>query len=210
MNIMPLYLDFRTTALVLIDVQKGILSMPLAPHGAVQVVGNAVALARRFGEVGATVVLTHVAFSGGDKLKQPVDQPMPMPAGRLPYEWSEFAPEIETMRADVVITKRQWSAFYGTELDLQLRRRGITTIVLGGIATNFGVESTARDAWQSNYAVIVAEDACTSIDADLHRFSVEKILPRVARVRSTGEIMSALRVDDDEAAFGEVTAALKA
>ena len=207
---MPLSLDFRTTALVLIDVQKGILSMPLAPHGAPEIVKNAAALAHRFGEVGATVVLTHVAFSGADRLTQPVDRPMPMPPGGLPYEWSEFAPEIETMRADVVITKRQWSAFYGTELDLQLRRRGITTIVLGGVVTNFGVESTARDAWQNNYAVIVAEDACTSIDADLHKFSMEKILPRVARVRSTEEILAALTVNDDEAAFGEVTAALNA
>jgi nicotinamidase-related amidase len=184
--------------------------MPLAPHSGDQIVANAAALARRFGEVGATVVLTHVAFSGADRLKQPVDLPMPVPPGGLPYEWSEFAPEIETMRADVVITKRQWSAFYGTELDLQLRRRRINTIVLGGIVTNFGVESTARDAWQNNYAVIVAEDACTSIDADLHKFSMEKILPRVARVRSTEEVLSALTVNDDEAAFGEVIAALNA
>src|SRR6185295_13028044 len=94
---------------------------------------------------------------------------------------------------DLRITKRQWSAFYGTELDLQLRRRGITTIVLGGIATNFGVESTARDAWQHNYAVVIAEDASTSLGADLHRFAVEKLLPRVARVRSTQEIIEAVQ-----------------
>ena len=67
-------------------------------------------------------------------------------------------------------TKCQWSAFYCAELDLHLRRRGITTIVLGGIVTNLGVESTAWDAWQSNYAVIVAENAWTSSDADLHKF----------------------------------------
>jgi nicotinamidase-related amidase len=77
-------------------------------------------------------------------------------------------------------------------IDLQLRRRGINTIILGGIATNFGVESTAREAWQHNYAVIVAEDACTSMDAEMHRFSMEKILPRLSLVRSAAEIIAAL------------------
>lgn len=191
---MSLSLDPRATALVLIDVQKGILSMKLAPHDAAQIVANSARLGRRFGEAGATLVLVHVAFSNSyaDKLNQPVDAPMQVPPGGLPAEWSEFPPEIASLQAEFVITKRQWSAFYGTELDLQLRRRGITTIVLGGIATNFGVESTAREAWQHNYAVIVAEDATTSLGADLHQFSVEKILPRVARVRSTAEIIAAL------------------
>ena len=107
-------------------------------------------------------------------------------------DFAEFPPEIAAIPADLTITKRQWSAFFGTELDLQLRRRGITTVVLGGIATNFGIESTARDAWFQNYAVVVAEDAASSLDAELHRFSIEKILPRLARVRSTAEIVAAL------------------
>ena len=59
----------------------------------------------------------------------------------LPADWADFAPEIGSLRADIVITKRHWGAFYGTELDLQLRRRGVNTIVLAGVATNFGVES---------------------------------------------------------------------
>ncbi len=189
-----LSLDPRTTALVLIDVQKGVLSMPLAPHGAAQVVQNAARLGLHFDEVGALVVLVHVAFSGAavDRLSQPVDAASPAPTGSLPADWAEFAPEIAALRAGVVITKRQWGAFYGTELDLQLRRRGVATIVLAGVATNFGVESTAREAWQHNYAVVVAEDAVTSLGEDLHRFSIDKILPRIARVRSTAEIVGAL------------------
>ncbi len=189
-----LALDPRTTALVLIDVQKGVLSMPLAPYGAAQVVQNAARLGLHFDEVGALVVLVHVAFSGAavDRLSQPVDAASPAAAGGLPADGTEFAPEIAARRAGVVIAKRQWGAFYGTELDLQLRRRGVTTIVLAGVATNFGVESTAREAWQHNYAVVVAEDACTSLGEDLHRFAVDKILPRVARVRSTAEIVGAL------------------
>jgi nicotinamidase-related amidase len=191
---MSLTLDPRTTALVLIDMQKGILGMPLAPYGAAQLVENAVALGKRLKEAGGSVVLVNVAFANdhADRLSQEVDAPMSVRPGGMPAEWSEFVPEIASLQMDVVITKRQWSAFHGTELDLQLRRRGITTIVLGGVATNFGVESTARDAWQHNYAVVIAEDACASMGADLHEFSVEKILRRVARVRSTAEILAGL------------------
>jgi nicotinamidase-related amidase len=117
---------------------------------------------------------------------------MALPPGGLPPDWAEFAPGIADLPADVVIAKRQWGAFHGTELDLQLRRRGIATVILAGVATNFGVESTAREAWQNNYAVIVAEDACASVSAEHHAFSIGKILPRVARVRSTAEILAAL------------------
>ena len=189
-----LALDPRTAALVLIDVQKGVLSMPLAPYGAAQIVQNAARLGLHFEEVGAVVALVHVAFSAHavDRLNQPVDAPPAAPQGALPADWSDFAPEIASLHADIVVKKRQWGAFYGTELDLQLRRRGINTIVLAGIATNFGVESTAREAWQHNYAVVVAEDAVTSLSEDMHRFSIEKILPRIARIRPTAEIVGAL------------------
>ena len=191
---MSLNLDARTTALVLIDLQKGIVGRVLEPHSGASVVERAAALGRKFAELHAPIVLVNVAFSrgGADRLAQPVDVPMQAPPGGMPADFSEFIPEIAALPAEVTITKRQWGAFYGTELDLQLRRRGITTIVLGGIATNFGVESTAREAWQHNYAVVVAGDACSSMGPDLHRFAIEKILPRIARVRSTAEILSAL------------------
>jgi nicotinamidase-related amidase len=91
-----------------------------------------------------------------------------------------------------LITKRQWSAFHGTELDLQLRRRGISNVVIGGLMTNFGVESTARDAWQHNYRTIVAEDASSSLSAEMHEFAVTKSLPRVSQIRSTTEIIESL------------------
>lgn len=191
---MTLSLDPRTTALVLIDLQKGIVGRETAPHSAKQVVGNCGRIGKRCNEVGALVVLVHVAFAsdGGDRLAQPIDAPMPSPQGGLPQDWAEFVPEIGMLRTGVVITKHQWGAFHGTELDLQLRRRGIDTIVLAGIATNFGVESTAREAWQHGYSVVVAEDACTSMGADMHAFAIEKIFPRISRVRSTAEVLSAL------------------
>ena len=182
------------TALVLIDVQNGTLAMNLAPHGAPEIVARASQLARHCAAAGVTVVLVRVHFSEGyaDRPHSLTDTAMMLPQGGLPADWSSFPAEIAAIKADIVITKRQWSAFYGTELDLQLRRRGITTIILGGLMTNFGVESTARDAWQHNYSVVLAEDVASSIGPGLHEFAIANTLPRVAMVRSAAEIMAAL------------------
>jgi nicotinamidase-related amidase len=184
-----------TTALVLIDLQMGIVSRTLGPHTAADVVQRSVQLARVCREKGLPIVLVHVAFSadGADRLRQPVDEAMAVPPGGFPADWPDFTPEVASLEPEVTITKHQWGAFHGTELDLQLRRRGITTIILGGIATNFGVEMTAREAWQHGYGVVVAENACSSMDAEMHRFSIGRILPRIARVRSTDEILAAIR-----------------
>ncbi|MFC5081703.1 hydrolase [Microvirga arabica] len=186
-------LDPRFTALVLIDLQNWTLGMPIAPHPASAVVGNASRLARSLKASGGTIIVTRADFSAGyaDALRQPVDIPLPLPEGGLPHEAVALSQAFD-IEPDAVITKRQWSAFHGTELDLQLRRRGISTMILGGVMTNFGVESTARDAWQHSYSVIIAEDASSSINADMHRFSIERILPRVARVRATADILSSL------------------
>ncbi len=87
-----------------------------------------------------------------------------------------------------ICDRTQWGAFYGTELDLQLRRRGIRTIVLGGIATTFGVESTARQAWEHSYELVLVEDATASTSAELHDFAIRFILPRIAWVTQTSDI----------------------
>ena len=117
---------------------------------------------------------------------------MSLPAEGLLENWATLVPEILALPARVLITKRQQSAFYGTELDLQLRRRGIATVVISGVATNFGVEATARDAHNLNYAVVIAADACSSVAPTLHEFAIAKILPRIARVRSSSDIIAAL------------------
>lgn len=191
---MSLRLDPRKTALLLVDVQNGTLAMPLAPYDSARLVAATAELGRAFAAAGAALAKIRIAFSpdGGDQLSQPVDIPMQIPPGGPPQGWSDLAPEIEALPAAVSIVKRQWSAFHGTELDLQLRRRGIDTVVLGGIATNFGVESTARDAWQLGYAVLVAEDASTSLGADMHQLAITRTLPRVSRVRRSSEIIAAL------------------
>jgi len=187
-----LKLDPKRMALVAIDLQKGILGMPIAPHSPAAVVANATRLAEALTRGGGAVVRVHVGFSadGADRLQQEVDQPMT--GGPRPPDWMEFVPEVAGWNGALQILKRQWGAFCGTELDLQLRRRGLDTIVLAGVATNFGVEQTAREAWQLGYSVVVAEDATSSISEAAHRFAVETILPRVSRVRSTEAIVAAL------------------
>lgn len=191
---MSLKLDLSKAALVLIDIQNGTLAMPLAPYDRQTLVANAAALGNAFAAANIPIIKVRIAFSpdGGDRLTQPVDQPMILPEGGFPPDWSEFAEEIDALPDILTLSKRNWSAFYGTDLDLQLRRRKIDTIVLAGIATNFGVESTARDAWQHGYAVVVAEDACTSLREALHQTAITGTLPRVSRVRAGCEIIAAI------------------
>jgi nicotinamidase-related amidase len=187
-------LDPRSTALVLLDLQKGILGIAAGgPHSAAEVVASGGALAKRFRALKATVVLVRIAWSadGGDVPRQPVDRQPPLPA-KLPADWLEFPAALAVADSDILIFKRQWGAFYGTDLDLQLRRRGIKTIVLGGISTNIGVESTARAAWEHNYALVLAEDVMSGQSAENHRFAIEQIFPRLGRVRKTAEILAAL------------------
>jgi nicotinamidase-related amidase len=187
-------LDHRMTALVLIDLQKGVAAMPVEPHSAVAVSLRAADLARAFRAAGAPVVLVRVAFSidGGEMLRTDVDQPRPA-AGPRPPEYSQFMDELEQTESDIVVTKHNWGAFHGTDLDVQLRRRGITTIVLGGIATNMGVESTARAAHEHAYNLVLVEDAMASMTASDHAFAVERIFPRIGRVATTNEVVAALR-----------------
>jgi nicotinamidase-related amidase len=186
----PPRLDLSQAALVLIDLQKGIVGRDLAPRSGAEVVANAVKLLRRFRAEKGTVVLVHVTFSPdfADAVKVETDKSMLR--GQLPPGWDEFVPELEVAPGDLIVTKRNWGAFYGTGLDLQLRRRGIRTIVLAGIATNMGVESTARDAHERGYAQVFVEDAMASLSAEAHAFSVQTILPLLGRVRSTAEVLA--------------------
>lgn len=177
------------TALVLIDLQKGVVGRALAPHSGGDVLKTSMELADRFRRAGAPVVLVNVGWSPDfkDALRQPVDQPIQIPPGGFPADFMELAEGLKKP-GDICITKRQWGAFNGTELDLQLRRRGVQTIVLGGIATNIGVESTARQAWELGYAIILAEDATSGQSAEMHSFSIKNILPRISRVVKSADV----------------------
>ena len=188
----PLKLDAATTALVLIDLQQGILAYAKAPYDGAAVLAQAAALAAAFRAAKAPVVLVKVGFSadGGDMLKAIVDAPNP--PGAPPANWMADTAELPPQPGDIHIVKRQWGAFHGTELDLQLRRRGIRTIVLAGIATAIGVESTARFAWELGYDIVFAEDATSGPDAAMHANSFEKVFPRLGRVRKTAQVLAAL------------------
>jgi nicotinamidase-related amidase len=187
-----LKIDSTKTALVLIDLQKGILSRPAAPHSTEEVLKNAVSLTEACRSQSMPVFLVHVSMSPDllDGLHPIVDKSMQLPAQDT--TWADIVPELGPKEGDFLITKHQWGAFYGTELDLQLRRRKKDTIILGGISTNIGVESTARFAYEFGYNQIFAEDAMSAMSLEDHSGSVERIFPRLGLVRSTEEILAAL------------------
>ncbi|HEX7492542.1 MAG TPA: hydrolase [Candidatus Limnocylindrales bacterium] len=190
---MELKIDPSKAALVVIDLQKGIVGMPAAPRSSSEVVTRATQLAAAMRAAGGTVVLVHVTPSadGRDGLRPITDAPAP--PGRGAPDWADFVPELGPEANDILVTKRQWGAFYGTELDLQLRRRGVDTIILCGISTNIGVESTARDAFERGYQQVFVEDAMAARDADAHLHTVSTLFPRIGRVRSTEDVLAALK-----------------
>jgi len=179
-------LDAKSSALVLLDLQKGVLARSVAPHSAAAVYRRSVDLAQRFRAAGASVIWVRVSFSAdlADAPNLPVDQPTDYRA--LPPGWDQL-PELPPA-SDLIITKRHWGAFHGTELDLQLRRRGIRRLVLGGIATHIAVESTARSAAEYGYELVIPEDLCSSLSAETHAFSFKHIFPRIARITASDRI----------------------
>jgi nicotinamidase-related amidase len=176
------------TALVVIDLQKGIINREFSPYTGAQVVQNAHRLMNAFMEKGAFVVLVRVSsVDGKDMLKPNTDSPMnPM---QLPEGWDTLVPELANAKNAHIVTKRQWGAFYGTDLDLQLRRRGIDTIVLCGISTSIGVDTTAREALQHGYNQIFVEDAMTAGSKEEHDYVCKYIFPRIGQIRTTEEVV---------------------
>jgi nicotinamidase-related amidase len=192
---MDLTLIPARTALVVIDLQRGIAGAPSAPHPASDVVAHTAALAVALRAAGGIVVLVHGTRSadGKDGLHPQTDTLLWQPGPRV-ADWAEIVPELGPVPGDLVITKRQWGAFYGTDLDLQLRRRGIDVILLTGIATNIGVETTARDAFERGYEQVFVEDAMAARNPDEHANTVRTLFSRIGRVRSTAEVLAALEV----------------
>jgi len=178
------------TALVLIDLQRGITGREVAPHSAQQVVANAARLVSAFRGANLPVAFVRVSPTPETALKPLVDNPQqwgPMAAG-----WDELVPELGVGPDDIVVTKKNWGAFYGTDLDLQLRRRDVTRIAIGGISTSIGVESTARDAFERNYKLLFVEDAMAAMSAQEHEYACSVIFPRMGIIRSTDQLAQAL------------------
>jgi len=189
----PLTLDPSTTALVLIDLQRGIAASNTQPHAAADVIANAAQLAARFRERNALVVLVNVDPGPNGVLGPRAITDVPRrPLAPTPG-WADIVPELNAAESDVRVTKHQPGAFHATDLDLQLRRRRIDTIVIGGISTNVGVESTARAGYDLGYNFVFVEDAMAARDAELHAFAVTRYFPTIGRVRSTRDVLDALR-----------------
>ena len=187
---MPTRLD-PATALILIDLQHGITALPTVDPSD-QIVARGARLADAFRAHKKLVVATRVAFSpdGGDVLQTRTaanrGAPTPTP------DYGEFRTELKLGNGDVPITKRGWNAFYGTELDLELRRRKITGIVLAGISTSIGVESAARAANERGYELTIVTDGVTDTSERAHLNSLEVIFPHIAELATTKEVLTAL------------------
>jgi nicotinamidase-related amidase len=184
-------LDSRT-ALVAIDLQNGIVGMPVQPHAASDVVSRTAELAEAFHSRNLPVVLVRVSFAPDWADAVPGRTERQARGLAFPEGWDIVVDELSGHPGDIPVTKHNWSAFHGTDLDVQLRRRGITQIVLTGIATSIGVESTARDAYAHGYHVTLATDAMADADAEAHANSVERIFPRLGESGTTAEILELL------------------
>jgi nicotinamidase-related amidase len=182
---MPLTELDDNSALIVIDLQKGITGIPTV-HSTEEIIGRSAQLARAFRERGLPVVLVNVSAAAPGRTD----------AGprkySFPPDWAELVPELEQHPSDHIVTKQRPGAFLGTDLDDYLRRRGVTQIVLTGIATGSGVESTARSAYDLGYNVTFVVDAMTDRDADAHRHSIEKSFPRLGETAKTDDVIKLL------------------
>ncbi|WP_405166812.1 isochorismatase family protein [Nocardia sp. NBC_01499] len=181
------------TALVIIDLQNGITAIPGAPHSMSEVIDRSVELADAFRANQLPVVLVRVsgAPDGSDFAAGRSDAPRRQ-SGARPAGWDVIVDELAGHPEDLIVTKRNVGAFYGTDLELHLRRRGITQIVLAGVATSMGVESTARAAHDHGYHVTLATDAMTDMDETVHQHSITRTLPRFGETGTTAEILELL------------------
>lgn len=183
-------LDDRT-ALVVIDLQKGTIGSNPMAHPAEDVIAHAAELASAFRRHGLPVILVNHAGT---------------PAGRTQYgegaidwpvEWTELVPELGAEAGDLRITKRSWGAFATTDLGAQLKTLGVRQVVIAGVATSYGIESTARDAYDRGYHVTVAVDAITDRTIEGHRNSLDRVFPALGQTGTTAEIIALLRTRED-------------
>ncbi|MGH3388913.1 MAG: isochorismatase family protein [Actinomadura sp.] len=169
-------IDPQQTALVAIDLQIRTVGLQTAPRTGADVVRQTMRLTDAFRHKDGHVVIVQAWRPGEDQ----------QPAG------SELVSEMLPRPGDLLITKHTWGAFHETGLHAELRKRGVTTLVLTGIATNFGVESTARAAAELGYRLVLVEDAMAGLDADAHTFAITTIFPHLGTVCSTDELLAAL------------------
>ena len=182
---MPVTALDTKTALILIDLQKGIVAYPTV-HPIDEVVKHAATVANAFRRHCLPVVLINVTGGAPGRTEQ-ARPPGPFPAG-----WADLVPELDQQPADHTVTKRTWGAFTNTGLDEHLKMLGVTQVVIAGVATSIGVESTARQAHELGLNVTLAVDAMTDMNLDAHSNSVTRIFPRLGETGTTWEIVALL------------------
>jgi len=174
------------TALILIDLQNGIVSLPTA-HSTADVIKHAGALAEAFRSHHLPVVLVNVAGGAPGRTEQPRRN------GDFPAGWTDIIPELNQKPQDHTVTKRTWGAFTNTDLEQHLKALGVTQVVIAGVSTSVGAESTAREAYALGFNVTLATDAMTDMNADAHHNSVTRIFPKLGETGTTQEIIDLLK-----------------
>ncbi|THD11866.1 cysteine hydrolase family protein [Metallibacterium scheffleri] len=180
-------------ALIVIDLQKGIVALPAA-HPLATVVQNARALADAFRGHGLPIVLVNVAGGAPGRTEQAHR------LGELPAGWADLVPELDPQPQDHTVTKRTWGAFTGTDLAQHLKKLGVTQVVIAGVATSIGVESTARQAHELGFNVALAIDAMTDMSPEAHLNSITRIFPRLGETGTVREIIDRLASSHSRAA----------
>ena len=183
---MPLTKLDAISALIVIDLQKGLVSLPTV-HPAGEIVDRSAQLARAFRKQGLPVVLVNATG------RAPGRTDTARPNFSAAADWTELVPQLEQHPGDYLVSKQRWGAFLGTPLDEVLRQRGVTQILLTGIATSIGVESTARSAYDLGYNVTLAVDAMTDLNVEAHNNSVTKIFPRLGETETTHNLLEMLK-----------------
>jgi nicotinamidase-related amidase len=173
------------TALIVIDLQTLIVAMPLG-HSIDGVIANAQALARAFRAKGQPVVLVNVTGGAPGRTEQPRFNPPTTPG------WADLIPQLEQQPGDILITKKSWGAFPTTDLEAQLKARGVTQVVIAGVATATGVEATARQAYEQGFNVTLAIDAMTDRSLEAHDHAIAKVFPRLGETGTTADIIALL------------------
>jgi len=173
------------TALIIVDLQKGIVGLPVI-HPIDGVIKQTQTLAHAFRERGLPVVLVNVAGGAPGRTEQPRPN-IPRAEG-----WTDLIPELDQQPGDIVVTKRTWGAFASTDLEAQLKARGVTQLVIAGVATGTGVEATARQAYEQGFNVTLALDAMTDLRAEAHDYSIKNVFPRLGETGTAQEIIDLL------------------
>lgn len=180
----------KNTALILIDLQKGITAYPVV-HPIEGILANAARLTDAFHKAGLPVVIVNVNPLGS-KWTTARKEPSNAPAREFTEDFFEIVPELHTQDDDIFVTKSTWGAFDSTNLDEELKKRNVTGIVIGGVSTSIGVEGTARIASAKGYNLTFASDAMTDMFPEAHENSLKYIFPRMGEIDTTANILKFL------------------